>query len=536
MLQSSGMTKIIESLEELEKQLLLNRKITTEKEKIQFFNPSLKDFEKDFDLSGIVTAQKRILEAIKNNELIAVFGDYDADGICSLAIMYHTLSALGGKFLPYIPHREKEGYGLSKLGLDNVLEKGATLVITVDNGIVALEQAEYAKKLGLDLVITDHHLPANTLPKAKAIVHSTKFCGAGVAWCLAKKMIDEKRSLDLLDLVAIATVCDLSPLLEANRALVKEGLKVLNHTSKMGLIALISEARLVKGEITAYHIGHIIGPRLNALGRLEYALDSLRLLCTKDPVKARDIAKHLSDVNEKKKQLTVNAIDDAKEIIKQITTKKKKIIIVSSDKWIPGIMGLVAGRLAEEYSLPAIAISITDGFARGSARSIEGINIVEIIRKCTDLILDVGGHPKAAGFSIEKNKIEAFKNKMEELMEDVSISDKEKIKAEAIINPKIISKKMINLLDQFEPTGIDNPKPILSSEKMVVDDLKTIGEGKHLKLKLNNIDAIAFGMGELSGSIKTGQFIDLTYTPELNIFNGFENTQLKVRNIKLSTS
>lgn len=531
MLQSSGMTKIIESLEELEKQLLLNRKVRTEKEKNQFFNPNLKDFEKDFDLSEIDVAKKRILEAIKNNELIAVFGDYDADGICSLAIMYHTLSALGGKFLPYIPHREKEGYGLSKAGLDNVLEKGATLVITVDNGIVALEQAEYAQNLGLDLIITDHHLPAKTLPKAKAIVHSTKFCGAGVAWCLAKKMIDEKLSLDLLDLVAIATVCDLSPLLNANRALVKEGLKVLNHTLKMGLIALISEARLVKGEITAYHIGHIIGPRLNALGRLEHALDSLRLLCTKDPVKARDIAKHLSDVNEKKKQLTVNALDDAKEIIKQITTKKK-IIVVSSDKWIPGIMGLVAGRLSEEYGLPAIAISITNGFARGSARSIEGINIVEIIRRCSDLLIDVGGHPKAAGFSIEKNKIEDFKKKMEDLMENIKISDKEKIKTEAIINPKIISKKIIALLDQFEPTGIDNPKPILSSEKMTATDIRTVGEGRHLKLKLNNIDAIAFGMGELAGSIKTGQLVGSTYTPELNIFNGFENIQLKVKDIR----
>jgi single-stranded-DNA-specific exonuclease len=508
------------------KQLLFNRGIKTEKEAEAFLDPKLENFEKDFNLAGILPAKKRIFEAVANNELIAVFGDYDADGICSLAIMYYAISAIGGKFLPYIPHREKEGYGLSKAGLDFVKEKGASLVITVDNGIVALDQANYAKKIGLDLIITDHHIPAKTLPKAKAIVHSTKFCGAGVTWCLARQLVENKISMELLDLVAIATVCDLSPLLAANRGLVKIGLEKLNRTTKVGLIALFIESRLSKGSITAYHIGHIIGPRLNALGRLEHAIDSLRLLCTKDPVKARDIAKHLSDVNEKKKQLAVDAIDEAREIIKQIKVRNK-IIIVSSDKWIPGIMGLVAGRLVEEYGLPAIAISITDGFARGSARSTNNINIVEAIRKCSDLLIDVGGHPKAAGFSIEKKNIETFKTRMGEIMKDVKIPEQEDIRIEFLLNSKKIDKKLIAKLEQFEPTGVDNPKPILASKQMVISDLRTVGEGKHLKFKADNLDTIAFGMGDLAKSLKTGQLINIAYHLELDAYNGFEKIQLK---------
>lgn len=514
------------------KQLLYNRGIQTAKEAAEFFHPKLESFADDFNIPGIKKAQKIIEQAIASNELIAVFGDYDADGVCSLAIMYHAISHLGGKFLPYIPHREKEGYGLSKAGLDYVKEKGASLVVTVDNGIVAHEQAEYAKKIGLKLIITDHHLPAARLPLAKAIVHSTKFSGAGVAWCLARRLIDEKLSAELLDLVAVATVCDLVSLLGVNRCLVKEGLRKLNHTSRVGLIALINESRLAKGEIATYHIGHILGPRLNALGRLEHAMDSLRLLCTKDHHKAMTIAKHLSDCNEQKKQLTVDAIDEAREIINQIEVKKK-IIIVYSDKWIPGIMGLVAGRLAEEYGLPAIAISVTDGFARGSARSVSNINIIEIIRKCSDFLIDVGGHPKAAGFSIETQKIEIFKKKMEEIMENMEITAGESIKIEAVVDFKQISKQLISQLEDFEPTGVDNPKPVLASENMEISDIRTVGEGKHLKFRANGLEAIAFSMGNLAGQLVNGQKISLAYNLDLDTFNGSEKIQLRVADIQI---
>ncbi|MDO8638843.1 MAG: DHH family phosphoesterase, partial [Candidatus Daviesbacteria bacterium] len=262
--------KAIESVEELEKQLLNNRGIKTEKQKELFFDPKLQDFEKDFNLAGISMAQKRILKAVKNQELIIVYGDYDADGICGAAILYLGLTSLGAKVLPYIPHREKEGYGLSKEGLDDAKSQGASLVITVDNGIVAIDQAKYAKKLGLDLIITDHHIPLEEKPESLSIIHSTKMCGAGVGWCLVKQLVTWGLAQELLDLVALATIADMVPLLGANRVLVKAGLKQMNKTKRVGLIALIKDAGLELGNIGTYEIGYILGPRLNAKGRLEH--------------------------------------------------------------------------------------------------------------------------------------------------------------------------------------------------------------------------------------------------------------------------
>ncbi|MBI2018064.1 DHH family phosphoesterase, partial [Candidatus Daviesbacteria bacterium] len=250
---------------------LINRKI---KDKEKFFNPKISDFAKDLNIPGIEKAQKRILQAIKNNELIIAYGDYDVDGICGAAVLYLGLTKMGAKVLPYIPHREKEGYGLSSAGLDFAKSSGAELIISCDTGIVAFEQAEYAKKLKIDLIITDHHQPQGTKrPDAYAIVHSLALCGTAVAWTLFQ---DE----NLLDLVALATVADMMPLMGANRALVKEGLKKLNLTQRVGLLALFNEAGIKLGEIGSYEIGHIIAPRLNAMGRLEHAMDSLRLLCT----------------------------------------------------------------------------------------------------------------------------------------------------------------------------------------------------------------------------------------------------------------
>ena len=272
--------------DDLVEQILINRGVKTKKEKEIFFNPKISDFEKDLKIPGIDKALKRISEAIKKNELVIVFGDYDVDGICACAILYKALTSLGAKVLPYIPHREKEGYGLSKLGLEFAKSSGAKVVITVDNGIVAFEQAKYAKSLGLDLIITDHHLPDKKLPAAYEIVHSTKMCGAAVAWCLIKDFINKELASELLQFVCLATVCDLMPLLNLNRTFVYEGLKILNQTTNPGLLALINESGLHFEEIGSFEIGYVLGPRINAIGRLEHAMDALRLLCTKDENRA----------------------------------------------------------------------------------------------------------------------------------------------------------------------------------------------------------------------------------------------------------
>lgn len=508
-------------------QLLLNRGIKSTKEKEQFFNPKLSDFTKDLKILGVEKAQKRILEATKKNELIIVYGDYDVDGITASAILYKALTSLGAKVLPYIPHREKEGYGLSKIGLQLAKDNSASIVITVDCGIVAFEQAKFAKSLGLDLIITDHHLPQDCLPDCFVIVHSTKMCGAAVAWCLIKDIIKQDLRADLLQFVAIATVCDLIPLVGLGRSFVFEGLKILRRTANLGLLALIDESAVSLGNIGSYEIGYIIGPRLNAMGRLEHAIDSLRLLCTKDPIKAKRLAKLLGLTNNERQQVTALAIEQARTLI----DATKKIHVLISAQWSSGIIGLIAGRITEEINRPTIAISRGETISKGSARSIDGINIVELIRRHADLLIDVGGHPGAAGFSIENKHIEKFKKRLEEQMIDLKESEKV-LQIDDQVSTKQLSEKLVTDLQKFEPFGFGNPRPIFATDDIQVSDIRTVGQGKHLKFKADNIDAIAFGMGNLAEGLKNGQVIDLAYTPELDTYNGFEKIQLKVKDIR----
>lgn len=523
----------------LTSQLLFSRGLKTKEQIDDFFNPALKKFERELNLAGIPRAIQRINKAIKNQELIIVYGDYDVDGICGSAILYKGLTSLGAKVLPYIPHREKEGYGLSKLGLEFVRDQGATLVITVDNGIVAIEQAKFAKEIGLDLIITDHHLPLDSarglrpsLPDAFAIVHSTKMCGTAVAWCLIKDQLKKEDSDELLQFVSIATVCDLIPLIGLGRAFVTEGLKILNKTTNPGLKALITESSLTLGEIYSYEIGHIIGPRLNAIGRLEHAIDALRLLCTKDSNKAKRLAKLLSETNLERQRLTTTAVEEARLLV----SKNKKIHILKSADWSPGIIGLVAARVCEEYYRPAIAISVGETHSKGSARSVDGVNIVEVIRSCSRLLIDVGGHAGAAGFTISNDKIDQFIQALEKHFEDLPDTFEKTLEIEAEVKAKNLTKSLAKEMEKFEPFGIGNPRPLLATKSMKISDTRTVGQGKHLKFKASqSIECIAFGRGELKDLLVNGQIVDLAYFLEINKFNGQEILQLKVKDIQLSS-
>ncbi len=517
--------------EDLVEQLLINRKLNTPKEREKFFNPTLEDFKKDLQIPGIEKAQKRIKKAIEDQELIVVFGDYDVDGISASAILYKALTSLGAKVLPYIPHREKEGYGLSAPGLEFARDSGATIVITVDNGIVALKQADFAKELGLDLIITDHHQPLDKKPDAYVIVHSTKMCGAAVAWCLIKDWVSKSLARELLQFVAIATVCDLIPLVGLGRAFLKEGLNELRKTDNLGLIELSREARISLENIGSYEIGHVIGPRLNAIGRLEHAIDALRLLCTKDLVKAKKLAKLLSDTNITRQQLTIQAIDEARLLIK----KDSKIHVLDSKKWSSGIIGLIAGRICEECFRPVIAISVGENISKGSARSVDGVNIVEVIRKSSDILLDVGGHPGAAGFSIANENLEEFKKRVDEIVLDMPDNSEQVLEIDAEVPSDKLTRKLINDLDKFEPFGFGNPRPVLVTFRVKISDIKTVGEGKHLKFKADGIDAIAFNFGNWTPLLMSDQLVDLAFNLELNRFNGTEKIQLKVKDLKVST-
>lgn len=505
--------------DDLFEQLLINRKV---KNKKNFFNPKILDYKKDLAIPGISKALERIKKAIKNEELIIAYGDYDVDGICGAATLYLGLTKMGARVLPYIPHREKEGYGISSVGLDFSKDAGAGLIISCDTGIVAFEQAKYAKKLGLDLIITDHHEPQGTKrPDAFCIIHSIKLCGTAVAWTLFQ---DE----DLLDLVALATIADMMPLMGVNRALVKTGLMKLNFTQRVGLLALFQEAGLSLGEIGSYEVGHIIAPRLNAMGRLEHAIDSLRLLCTKDLEKAKRLASLVGETNNKRKLLTQEAVEQAKLMINE----SAKIHVVASDNWNPGIIGLVAARICEETGKSSIAISMGEEHSKGSARGSGTVNVVEIIRSCEDLLVAVGGHFGAAGFTIATKNIKIFQKRLENM--DLPITNEDKtLEIEAEVPVKKLTLELAKNLQDFEPFGIGNPQPVLSTFNMELIDIRTVGDGKHLKGKADEIDFIAFGMGEMLDVLTSGQLVNLAYNLEINKWQAQEKLQLKVLDCQL---
>ena len=514
--------------DDLVEQLLFNRGIKSDLEKEKFFHPKLTDFRKEFKIPGISKASERIKKAIKNGELIIAYGDYDVDGISGAAVLYQGLTETGAKVLPYIPHREKEGYGLSKLGLEFARDSGATIVITTDTGIVAFEQAGFAKELGIDLIITDHHQTLNNqFPDAFSVIHSLNICGAAVAWCLVSDLLPEKAN-ELLDYVALATVSDMMPLIGVNRALVFEGLKRLNHTSRVGLKALFADAGLSLGSISSYEIGHIIAPRLNAMGRLEHAIDSLRLLCTKDPLKARKLSQLVSETNEQRKAMTMDAVEEAKLMV----NVSKKLHVVSSKNWSSGIVGLVAGRVCDETGCSTVAIAEGAEYSKGSARAGNGDNIVELLRKCEDLLEAVGGHTGAAGFTIKTSNIELFKKKLSTLAK-TTITKASFLEIEAEVKSKDLKLALVKKIDSFEPFGVGNPKPVIATFNMKLSDLRTVGAGKHLKGKADGIEFIAFSRGNMINILEGGQLVNLAYTLEIDRWDNREKLQLKVNDLQL---
>ena len=378
---------------------------------------------------------------------MVVYADYDADGITAGAIMWETLWRLGARVMPYIPHRVDEGYGLSEKGIDAVrVEYDPSLIITVDHGITAHAQVEYAKKLGIEVIITDHHVKPEKLPRS-TIVHTTLLSGSGVSWFVATQMMqsqgkkgDGDQLSELTALAAIGTIADLLPLTGVNRSIVKFGLEMLRKTKRTGLNALIAEAGIEKKSIDTFSVSHMLAPRLNAMGRLEHAIDALRLLCTKDEMKAKLLAQKLGLTNKERQQLTIDTVTHAKDLVPKTL---KKLLFIAHETYNPGVIGLVAGRLVEEYWRPAIVLSVGAEFAKASARSIPGFNIVEAIRTCSDLLVDVGGHPMAAGFTVETKNLDKLKKRLEVLAEK-ELDDEKSLSAHftSIRFPRFVTQQL----------------------------------------------------------------------------------------------
>lgn len=543
-------TKILETTttgdeyEQIKDLLLENRGLQTKEAKEAFLHPTLEQVTIQsvaIDPAQLKKAIQRIEEAIVKKEKIVVFGDYDVDGITGTAILWETLHAKGADVYPYIPHRIDEGYGLSVKGIENFLLQvpETKLIITVDNGIVANDAVAFANQKGLEVIITDHHTTGESLPGAFAIVHTTKLCGAAVAWLLTQELKEEQDTKHL-DLVALATVADLVPLTGANRAMLTASLPFLQKTKRIGLQVLFTRAAIDPSHIGVYEIGHMIAPRLNAAGRLESAMDSLRLICTKDANRAELLVGQVDNTNKDRQLLTqahaLHAIEQMK------VEQKKKLLFIANETYEEGIIGLIAGRLVEEYYRPAIVLSKGEKISKASARSIVGFNIIEAIRTQTNLLINAGGHPMAAGFTIETEKIALFQEAIEKLAEEKLTEEHltRMLLIDLEIPLGIITKKLYEVLQELAPFGMANPEPLFVSKRVRVAEIFAMGkEKKHLKLKLacddrnSSIDAVAFGMGELTSQIKQGTLIDVVYTVDENEWNGRKNLQLKVKDIQL---
>ncbi len=512
--------------------LLNNRGLKTKKEIEEFINPE--DPEKirfkDLGISNSTVKKviKRLEQAKKNKEKIIIYGDYDADGVCATAILWEAMYKLGYDVMPFIPNRFEDGYGLKVESVKRLKEHNEklSLIITVDNGIVANEAIKKANKLGIDVIVVDHHTKGKFKLATSYILHSTVVCGSALAWFLVLEM-GEKNGLDL---VALGTIADQMSLVGVNRSLVKFGLPELTKTKRIGLQKLFRDSKIDK--VGVYEVGYIIAPRINAMGRLAQATDSLRFLCTRDPKKAEGFNKLLNETNIQRQKVVDEVLTKA---LKQVQETEK--IIVISGEYHEGVIGLASGKITEKLYRPSIVLSENGGISKASARSISGFNIIEAIKE-TELILEGGGHPMAAGFSIETNKISEFRRKINELSESKLTDEilERKLKIDLEIDFDLINKDLVQELKKFEPSGQGNYSPVFMSSDVEILETKTVGsDGKHIKLKLrqnNNIfDAIWFNAKKeirSSSPVKA----DIAFTVEENVWNNKTSIQLKIKDLK----
>jgi len=532
--------------------IIKNRKITNIEE---FLNPkkpweiSLFDFDSKF-IPQFNQALKLLKEVRERNQMVVVYTDYDADGITGGAILWETLYLLGFKVMPYVPNRKTEGYGFSIIGIDNVIKKfNPSLIISVDHGITKIKEIEYAKKKGLKIIITDHHLKGDSLPKADAIFHVPSLSGAGVSYFFSKEILKNLQSLiknkniffllennflnDYLVFASIGTVADLVPLVGASRSIVKYGLESFLKTQRVGIRHILKEAGIKRKKITTYEIGFMIAPRINAVGRLKDAIDALRLLCTKKEERAKNLACYLGQKNKQRQNLVEEAVKEAKKILAYETknfSSLPKIIILQSEKWEEGIIGLLAAKMVEEFFRPTLIFTKNDGFYKGSARSIPQFHITNFLRSLKKYLIDVGGHSQAAGLTIEDKKISQFKNEAQKLGEKI-LNEKD-LEKELIVDLKLplakINIKWVKLLDQLTPYGIGNPQPtFLSSGKII--NLKFLDkDNKHLKIFLTDekeksiLEIIAFNQGQLFKNLFRNQKVNVIYSLEVDNWGGKE--------------
>ena len=525
-------------------QLLYNRGLREPRQLQPFLSGEKSLSYSPFLLSDMHQAVGRIYRALLSSETIAIYGDYDADGITATALLVQGLSSLGGRAIPYIPHRLTEGYGLKKAALENLRQQGISLVITVDCGITSLPEVKKARRMGLDVIITDHHTPLPEIPPAFAIVNPrlpnssypfSELTGAGVAFKLLQALFQsigrEAQLEELLDLVALGTIADISPLLAENRYLVKEGLKLINATPRLGLKEMITQAGLNIGSLDAESVSWVIAPRLNAAGRLEHAMTSYQLLMTDSPEEAYRLARWLEEKNAERQKLTNTTLARARE---QVLAQGISPLLIASDKdYLIGIAGLVASRLTEEFYRPAIVIKTGDKVCSGSCRSIPEFNIIAALNQCRRLLSQFGGHSQAAGFTLPTKNLARLQESLRQLATDqlagADLRPRLDIDAEVVL--PALGGDTFQITQQLAPFGRGNPVPTFLSRRVEVIDCRTMGNGgEHLRLKLRQgrtmWDGVGFGLGNYRAEVVSP--LDIVYNLEIDKWRGEERLRLNI--------
>ena len=501
-------------------------------------------------LTDMDKACARILEAIDKEQTIVVYGDYDVDGVTATALLYQHLKGMGASVKCMLPSREGDGYGLSKNAIQSIHDKGCQLIVTVDNGISALEEAEFAASLGVDLIVTDHHLPHDALPKAVAVVDPRRaddhspfkgLCGAGVAFklCAALDGCPPEEMLDYCgDLAAVGTVADVMPLTGENRTLVKAGLKSLQQTDRPGISALLEEVGLEGKPITAENVSYAIAPRINAAGRMDNAVTALQLVLCEDEERAEELAHKLNEINVARQETEQEIVKAAQEQLDaEPAILEDRVILIWGRDWHPGVIGIVASRLVEKTGRPVIVVSVDEhGEGKGSGRSVQGFNLHQCIASCEDILLRFGGHAMAAGLSVREENLPELRRRLNEwAARECAVLFTPPLECDLSIHLDRITVESVRRLEQLAPYGAENPTPVFVLEKAVIDGIFSVSEGKHCRLRLRqgnaSIYAVWFGMPPEQLPYTMGDVVDAAVN--LSVYESLRGAQLSGRILEL---
>lgn len=527
--------------------LLTIRGLTEQKQLERFFDRSavLPD---PFLIKDMDKAVQRIKKAVASGEKICVYGDYDCDGVTSTALLYSYLESVFANVMYYIPDRSGEGYGMNRAAIDKLKEEQVELIITVDNGISAIDEIAYAEKLGIDVVVTDHHAPQDLLPHAVAVVNPHRlddtsdfqdYCGAGVALMLAIALEGDSFSVmeNYADLAAIGTIADLVPLSGENRTIVKAGLTLIENTERIGIAELLEKAQIDK--INAGNIGFRLAPRINAAGRLGSPYDALTLLLTEDDEQAQHYAELLNSLNTNRQTIETNIYEDICTMLReQPGLTLDRVMVLSSPGWNAGVIGIVASRITEKYGKPCMIISEDEPVCKGSGRSVSGFSLVDAIFACSSVLEKFGGHPMAAGLSIQKDRIPEFRRMINDYADKLEQMPHLTVKIDCNLNPDTIVTDMVHQLQEFEPFGYGNPRPVFGINHMKLERISPLSGGKHIKLSVSRgkarLNLVKFSTTPEEFPYTEGTELDFAVSLDVNWYQQREYLSFNIKDIRPS--